>query len=510
MNDSIDVFVIGGGINGAAVARDAIGRGLTVKLAEKGDYAHATSSASSKLIHGGLRYLEHGEFRLVSESLKERDILMRIAPHLVFPLRFLVPITRTQIRPVFLVRFGLWLYDKLSARRSLSTCGRLTEDEIEDLKSLKKEDLRTVLHYPDCWADDARLSLETLLDARSRGADISNYREVTAIIPVEQGYRVKYCDRTGEHSTLARFVVNASGPWANRVLDKVQGAPGRRKIRLIRGSHIVLPMPEYLQHDAYTLQGEDGRIIFSLPWMDKFLIVGTTDVVHTGNPGQSKCSEEEREYLLTCINDFFSFDAKIEDIVWSYAGVRPLVDDGSDNPRKLTRDYVLQEERHADGALITIYGGKITTHRRLAEKVMHRISALGVDIGPQWTSNEGLHGGDMDRAELTALAHSISAVPPETSLRWVFTYGSETQTLLDAIDLDPRLAREVVPGIPEVELIHAVEIEDARSADDYLYRRTKMFLFLTSDDRNSLENWFLHYLESRESLNKPKHKQMAC
>lgn len=493
MKDRIDVFVVGGGINGAAVARDAAGRGLSVVLAEKGDYANATSSASSKLIHGGLRYLEHYEFRLVSESLKEREVMLRIAPHLVFPLRFLLPIINTQLRPAFVVRLGLWLYDRLSKRNLLASCGRLSNVEMSALKRLRKENLDAVLHYPDCWVDDARLTLETLMDARARGAGIGNYREVIAITPFDGGYAVTYRDRTGEHSLQARFVINASGPWANAVLDRVQGDPQRRNIRLIRGSHIVLPMSDPPQKEAYTLQGKDGRVVFSLPWMERFLIIGTTDVTHHGTPDDVKCSDDERDYLLQCFNQFFEPVASVEDIVWSYAGVRPLVDDGSENPSKLTRDYVLHHERHGDGGLITIYGGKITTHRKLAEKVMEKIASMGVAIGPQWTEHEHLHGGAMGRKALRSFADSITGLSPEISRRWVYTYGSEAKILVEAINKNPELAREIAPNLPEAELIYAVEAEDVRTAEDFLYRRTKMFMFLRPNEVSDVEKWFVGY-----------------
>ncbi len=510
MKDRVDVFIIGGGINGAAVARDAAGRGLSVILAEKGDYANATSSASSKLIHGGLRYLEHYEFRLVAESLKEREIMMQIAPHLVFPLRFLLPITNTQPRPAFIVRLGLWLYDKLSNRRMLAPCGKLSRVEMNALTKLRKENLNAVLHYPDCWVDDARLTLETLMDARSRGADIGNYRDVTSIHPADGGYTVIYRDHTGEHSILARFVVNASGPWTNAVLDQVQGDPQRRNIRLIRGSHIVLTMSDPPQKEAYTLQGKDGRVIFSLPWMDHFLIIGTTDVTHHGAPDDVKCSDDERDYLLQCFNEFFSPGASVADIIWSYAGVRPLVDDGSENPSKLTRDYVLQDERHGDGGLITIYGGKITTHRKLAEKVLAKISSMGMNVGPQWTEHKHLHGGSMDRKALRDLADSITGLSPEIGRRWVYTYGSETTTLVKAINKNPELTCEIAPNLPEAELIYAVEKEDVQTAEDFLYRRTKMFMFLRPNEISDVAKWFKNYRRKKGFPNEDGYNRTAC
>ena len=509
MTKSVDLFVIGGGINGAAVARDAVGRGLTVQLAEMGDYASATSSASSKLIHGGLRYLESYEFGLVRSSLKEREVIMRIAPHLVFPMRFLLPMSRNLPRSPILVSLGLWLYDILSGRKLLAPSGYLSPLEKAALPRLRLGEIRTVLHYPDCWADDARLTLETLLDARDRGANIANYREVTAIRPLDDGYLVEYRDHSGAHATRARFVVNAAGPWAARVLDRAEDAGRRRGLRFVRGSHIVIAMPDPPQQDAYTLQLDDKRVVFVLPWLERYLIIGTTDAEHTGDPGDVYCSDQERDYLLAAYNQFFEPEIGAGDIVWTYAGVRPLLDDGNANLSEITRDYVLEAEGRGNGGLVTIYGGKLTTHRKLAGDVMDELADLGADLGPAWTGEAPLHGGALTRQELIDLAASENEVDPDIRKRWVFTYGSEAATLFAAIKADPALASETVPGIPEAELIHAVDVEDVTTAQDFLYRRTKLFLTLDPSHIKTLEAWFEAYRRGKENADEHGHDHQA-
>jgi glycerol-3-phosphate dehydrogenase len=494
MGDIFDLLVVGGGINGAAVARDAVGRGLSVFLAEAADYAHATSSASSKLIHGGIRYLEQYEFRLVRESLREREVLMRTAPHLVFPLQFLLPITEDQPRPAWMVHVGLKLYDLLSGRRLLARSGRLDAAEVAAIPRLRRERVRAVMHYPDCWTDDARLTLETLLDARARGADIGNYRPVESLDVIDGIYRARIGGAGEGRLVSARAVVNAAGPWAARLLDRVTGADGahprKRGLKLVRGSHVVVPMPEPREQRAFTLQNTDGRVVFVLPWLDRFLIIGTTDVVHTGDPGEVVCTDAERDYLLGCYRRFFAHEVGPADIVWSWAGVRPLVDDGSANPSEVTRDYVIDVQKPAAGPLVTVYGGKLTTHRKLGEHVMEALAEAGVTLGPSWTHDAALHGGGLDRAALARLAEEGPDLDPAIKRRWVFTYGDATRQLYAMTAARPALAREVAPGIPEAELIHSVDVEDATCAEDFLYRRTKTFIVLDEAGRDSVASWF--------------------
>jgi len=491
---AVDVLVIGGGINGAAVARDAQGRGLSVYLAERGDYGWATSSASSKLIHGGLRYLERYEFRLVREALREREVLMRIAPHLVFPLRFLLPVTGDAPRPAWMVRLGLRLYDALAGRRLVERSGRLAEAEVERLANLRRDGVRAVLHYADCWTDDSRLVLETLLDARSRGADVGNRREVLALHPRPHGYAAEV--RAGEQACTveARFVVNAAGPWANRVLERAREPTRRRRLRLVRGSHIVVPSPDPGRRDAYTLQNRDGRVVFVLPWLERFLVVGTTDAPHDGDPGEARCTEAERDYLIDCYNAFFEPALGPGDVVWSYAGVRPLVDDGAARASDITRGYTLEVARRGRGGLVTVYGGKLSTHRRLGERVTRELARLGAEVGPPWTDRAPVHGGALDPAALAALSREGPAsVPPAVRRRWAFTYGACTRALYARVQAEPASARAVAPGVPEAELRHALETEDVVEPEDFLCRRTKLFLALGEREREAVSGWFLRH-----------------
>lgn len=490
MKRSVDVLIIGGGINGAAVARDAAGRGFSVCLAERGDYASATSSASSKLIHGGLRYLEHGEFRLVHEALRERALLLRSAPHLVSPLRFLLPITRDAPRPAWMVRAGLWLYEVLAGGRRIERAGRLDAEAAAALPNLRRKDITAVLHYPDCASDDARLVLENLLDARARGADIGNRREVLALHPRGDGYAAEVAENGHTALVEARFVVNAAGPWANQVLERVRGETRRRALTLDRGSHIVVRSPDPARDYAYALQHRDRRVVFVLPWQKRYLIIGTTDVLHQGDPADARCTRAERDYLLACYNAFFEPPLDASDVIWSYAGVRPLLGDSAGRPSEITRGYSIQTQRQGRGALITLYGGKLSTHRRLAERVMDELVRLGVYRRAAWTHRAPLPGGTLGRAALAELVRrGPEAVVEAVRRRWAYTYGARTRELYDRIASHPHSAREVVPGVPEAELLHGVEAEDVRAAEDFLYRRTKLFLALAAGEREALADW---------------------
>ncbi len=495
MTLSFDLIVIGGGINGAAVARDAAGRGLKVMLAERGDYACGVSSASSGLIHGGLRYLELYDFGLVRESLKERTLLLKTAPHLVRELRFLLPVTRDQPRRAWLIRSGLFLYDWFARSGGLPRSGRLTDAEADPLPRLRRDDISAILHYHDAQADDARLVLANLLDARSHGADIMNRRAVTGIIPVEDGYRVALDERGGARAIDARFVVNAAGPWADRVDALCPSSPPRRPVRLVRGSHIVLPMPVPVATDAYTLQNGDGRVVFVLPWLDtRFLVIGTTDVPHEGDPGGAVCTAPERDYLLGVYNRRFAHPggaASPNDIVYSWSGVRALVDDGAAHASRVTREAQISARAQGAGGMVTLYGGKLTTHRVLAEQTMDTLSRLSVSIGSPWTARSRLFGGALDRVALVDLADQGPAqLSSTTRRRLVFTYGDVAETLFRRMAERPDLAREIAPGVPEIELLHAREAEDAMTADDFLYRRTKLALLLDDAGRQSIAGWF--------------------
>ncbi|HLU91034.1 MAG TPA: glycerol-3-phosphate dehydrogenase [Pedomonas sp.] len=492
MIEAVDLFIIGGGINGAGIARDAVGRGLSVFLAEQGDYGCATSSASSKLIHGGLRYLEQREFRLVRESLRERDVMLRLAPHLVEPIRFLVPIFRDQRRPAWVVRMGLRLYDWLAASSLMPRSGKIEEAALAET-GLQTGNLRSVLHYSDCQVDDARLTLSTLLDARARGATIRNYCKVAAVTPVAEGYRVTCVNGNGmDFVIMARAVVNAAGPWADPVLRLLPGHENATpRLRLVRGSHIVVPAPEGASPDAFTLQAGDGRVVFVLPWLEnRYRVIGTTDVDHAGDPAAPECSEAERDYLLAVYNSFFVHPLSAENVVWSWSGVRSLVDDGSSNPSAVSREYRLEAIRHDSGLFLNVLGGKLTSHRPLAEEVMQKLRPVFGDLGPDWTATAPLAGGAMARPRLEQLWQTGPAdIPESTRRRWAHTYGSATPALFAAWESDPQARVEVAPGIFAAELRHGLTEEDVRQPEDFLLRRTKTFLDLSESERRAVSEW---------------------
>ena len=494
-SQSFDLCVIGGGIHGAAVARDAAGRGLKVILAEKGDYACATSSASSKLIHGGLRYLELGRLGLVRESLAERAGLLKTAPHLVAPLRFLLPIYAWQKRQALMLRAGLALYDALSFGSGLPASGRLDDDDISQLPRLRQDDLSAVLHYCDCIADDARLTLAVLLDARARGADILNRRAVTTIAPLANGYAIELDERGQRRSIEARFVVNAAGPWVASIDAMTKAAPPPRPLRLVRGSHIVLRMPDPPQTDAYTLQDQEERVVFVIPWLgERFLVVGTTDVPHEGDPGEARCSGEERAYLLDAYNRYFAHPrgpATEADVVFAWSGVRALEGDLETKASRISRSPAFSSVANGTGGFVTLYGGKLTTHRALAEDVLDRLRQLGAEIGGAWTRDIPLYGGSLPRADLLArAADGPESVPSGTRRRWALTYGDRIEALFGRVSAEPALAGEIAPGVTRAELGYAAEIEDAMTAEDFLLRRTRLHLLLDEAGCGAVEQWF--------------------
>lgn len=493
--ETFDLLVIGGGIHGAAVARDAAGRGLKVMLAERGDYACATSSASSKLIHGGLRYLEHLELGLVYESLTERAELLRTAPHLVAPLEFMLPIYGWQNRKAWFVHAGLAVYDLLSFGDGLPASGRLSPGRAAQLPHLRQDDLSAVLHYHDCVTDDARLTLCVALDARARGADILNRRAVTAIAAAENGYTAELDERGRKRRIAARFIVNAAGPFVTEIDAMTDAAPLPQALRLVRGSHIVLPMPDPPERYAYTLQDEGERIIFVIPWLDgRFLIVGTTDVPQEGDARAPACSPAERAYLLDAFNRYFT-GAKArttdEDIVFTWSGVRALHGGSDENPSRISRRPTLATRAHGSGGFVTLYGGKLTTHRALAERVLAELKKLGLETNGPWTKNVPLHGGHLDRAALQTLTErGPASIPVSTRRRWAFTYGDRIEDLFARVEAEPSSAAEIAPGVPGAELTHAVAEEDALTAEDFLHRRTKLYLMLDEPGRDAIREWF--------------------
>lgn len=468
--DQFDLLVIGGGINGAAVARDAAGRGASVLLVEKDDLAGHTSSASSKLVHGGLRYLEHRQFRLVRESLEEREILLRTAPHVVRPLRFVLP-HAPGMRPWWTVRAGLGLYDLLAGRKSSLPWSRRTR-ATEDAAPLRPEARGRLACYWDAWADDARLTVLNAVDASERGAEIATRTELLSAR--REGGRW-IAELSGGRTVSARKIVNAAGPWVADVLARL-GVESESKVRLVKGSHIVVPrLAEGDQ--AYILQQPDGRVVFALPF-GAHTLIGTTDVP-VDRPGDAAISDEETHYLLDAANRWFVRQLAPEDIVWRYAGVRALHDDGAASAQKVTRDYRLELDETNGAPLLSLFGGKLTTARALAAEAVERI---GIE-GRKWTRWEPLPGGDIMPGFNDHLDRLGTWMPRPLLLRLARSYGTRLDQAVGGAASLRQLGRHLGAGLYEAELHYLVEKEFARTADDVLWRRTKLGLEMSAAER---------------------------
>ena len=486
MMNQFDLLVIGGGIKGAAIARYGVGRGLSTCLVERGDLAGGTSSNSSKLVHGGLRYLEHYEFRLVREALAEREVLLRIAPHIVWPMRFVLP-HRAEMRPRWLIRAGLFLYDHLARRVSLPGAESLDFRRHPFGAPLSPE-ITNGFAYSDCWVEDSRLVVLNAKDAARRGASI---RTRTAFIDAArdaEGWTVRLRGADGGEETLrCKALVNAAGPWVLSAQDQTHAARAG-SVRLIRGSHIVLPAL-YEGEQAYILQNDDRRVVFVIPYQGRFSLVGTTDVPHEGDAATAHCTPEEAAYLCAAVSRQFKRPVTPAEIVWSYSGVRPLYDDGTDDPSAITRDYVLKLDTEA-APLLSIYGGKITTYRRLAEEAVEKIGkALGRD-GPAWTAGASLPGGDFGGRDLAqyeaGIATSHPWLPPALRARLVRAYGSEVPALLGDAAALADLGRDYGAGLTQREIDWLVREEWARTAEDILWRRSRLGLHMTQAERDAV------------------------
>jgi glycerol-3-phosphate dehydrogenase len=472
-----DLLVIGGGINGAGIARDAAGRGLATLLVERGDLAGATSSASSKLIHGGLRYLEQFEFRLVAEALAEREILLRIAGHLVWPARFVMPHV-PGLRPRWMIRLGLFLYDHL-ARRSLLEGSRAVRLDAPPYASGLRPELRHGFAYSDCRVDDARLVLANALDAHRRGARVLTGIECRSAKRGGQGWRAWLSN--GEE-VAARAIVNAAGPWVKRVLNERLGQPSRDFVRLVRGSHILVRQLYQGDH-AFILQNDDRRVVFMIPYGDLHTLVGTTDVPQE-DPESGPPSFAEVEYLCRAVNRYLAKPLRPHDVLWRYAGVRPLYDDGSNDPSAVTRDYTLRVDDEAGATpVLSVFGGKITTYRRLAEHAMERLAPYFPGLKGAWTAREPLPGSDFGtQSRIGAREAFFARYPsiPAPTLRALFRRHG---TRADEVVGDGRLGEDYGAGLSERELRYFVDHEWARTADDVLWRRTKCGLHMTEAQR---------------------------
>ena len=488
-----DLAIIGGGINGAGIAADAAGRGLNVFLCEQNDLASGTSSSSSKLIHGGLRYLEHYEFRLVKEALAEREVLLHKAPHLVSPLKFVMP-HRPHLRPSWMIRCGLFLYDHLSKRNTLPKAKKVRFDE----GSPFKDSITKGFAYYDCWVDDARLVVTNALDAKNHGAQIEVQTECLSLtfLPDQKVWQLVLLNKqtSKTYEIKANNIVNASGPWLNKFLDTAapQIKPARN-IRLIKGSHIIVPRAK--DHDqAYILQNEDKRVVFVLPYLEDFSIIGTTDKEYTGKPEEVAIDDWEVEYLLDVYNQHFKTQLVWEDIESTYSGVRPLCDDESSDPSAITRDYTL--ELHAESpsnALISIYGGKITTYRKLSEAVLLKLSPYIHKKSEPWTSGSPLPGADSYGQTLEQIYVSLKEqfywLDEKLLKRYSKSYGLLCKQFLEGKTSFSQMGQYFGANLYAAEVDYLIEHEWATTADDILLRRSKLALFLTEQQKIEVEEY---------------------
>lgn len=496
----LDLFVIGGGINGTGIAADAAGRDLSVGLCEQGDLASATSSASSKLIHGGLRYLEHFEFRLVHKALKEREVLLAKAPHIIWPMRFILP-HRPHLRPAWMIRAGLFLYDRLSRRQQLPASQAMRIDPALGLAA----DITRGFEYSDCWVDDARLVVLNAIQARDKGAEILVRTRLISAQKMDGYWALTLEDVTSQQrfTRHARALVNAAGPWVEQLIRQRLARPSRYAIRMIQGSHLVVPRINPDQR-AFILQHSDRRIVFVLPWENGTSLIGTTDLRYEGDPSRVEATDEEIDYLLEVVNRHFAKPLGREDIIHTFAGVRPLCDDESDDPSAMTRDYTLDldisdnlepetrqtsGERSASGApLLSVFGGKITTYRRLAEAALEQLAPYLPAMGPAWTAKAPLPGGDItDQHSFTAqLMADYPFLTTGQAQRFARSYGTLCLRFLSGKRSADALGEDLGSGLSMAELNYLIGNEWAQTPDDVLWRRTKLGMRFTVSQRQRL------------------------
>jgi glycerol-3-phosphate dehydrogenase len=513
LNRIFDLAIIGGGVNGCGIARDAAGRGISVFLCEMNDLASGTSSWSTKLVHGGLRYLEYYEFRLVREALIEREILWQIAPHIIRPLRFVLP-HHAGLRPAWLLRLGLFLYDHIGGRNLLPPTRTvdLTRDEVG--RPLIANRYTKGFEYSDCFVDDARLVVLTARDAADRGADIRTRSRAVEIRQADGIWHVTVENtETGELSTIrARVLINAGGPWVEDVLASGAGVNARAKVRLVQGSHIVVP--KLYAHDrAYMFQNSDGRIVFVIPYQDDFTLIGTTDRDYHGDPAKVKATNEEIEYLCASVSEYLAKPVKPEDVVWTYSGVRPLYDDGAGEAKAATREYVFELDTPGGAPLLSIYGGKITTHRRLAEEALERLAPYlrnakrsektSEKAGEGWTAKSPLPGGDLDVSAIAALsAELVRRYPfltPAHANRLAHAYGTRAGKVLGNAKSMADLGQAFGATLTEREVRYLMSVEWARTAEDIVWRRSKLGLRLSAGEVAALDDWIAAHRPPLES-----------
>lgn len=512
--DITDLFVIGGGINGCGIARDAAGRGLSVALAEMNDLASATSSASTKLFHGGLRYLEFFEFRLVREALMERETLLKAMPHISWPMRFILPYhedmrfesdTPTSRllglfmpwmkgrRPAWLIRLGLFIYDHLGGRKLLPPTRTVKLAQATEGKPLQDR-FAMAYEYSDCWVEDSRLVVLNARDAEARGAKIMTRTKVISAQSKDGIWRIE--TRNTENNELqtfyARMLVNAGGPWVGDIIQSKLRLNSREGVRLVRGSHIVT-RKLYDHEKCYFFQGTDGRIIFAIPYETDFTLIGTTDVEHTDPSVEPECSVEEQKYLLGFANQYFSRELNRDDIVWTYSGVRPLYDDAASSATAATRDYTLTVDTSAGAPVLNVFGGKITTYRRLAESAVKKIRThLPVQKG-NWTASAPLPGGDFP---VDGVGHLVSELKSRFPFltdfcahRMIRAYGTDAASILGTATQRSNLGKDFGASLTEAEVLWLMAHEYARTAEDVVWRRSKLGLRLNKAEIAILDDW---------------------
>nr|WP_234397748.1 glycerol-3-phosphate dehydrogenase [Sneathiella glossodoripedis] len=488
-----DIFIIGGGVNGCGIARDAVGRGYSVALCEKKDLASGTSSGSTKLVHGGLRYLEHYEFRLVREALSERELLWDAAPHIIWPLRFVLP-HHKELRPRWLLRLGLFIYDYIGGRKKLLATKSLNLESDVTGSPLKPE-FKKAFEYSDCWVNDSRLVVLNAMDAANKGAVIQTRTSCIRAVRNNGVWEVTTLNHdSGEEKTVtARLLINASGPWVDEVLKLPLADQAAQNVRLVQGSHIVVP--KLYDHDrCYIFQNADDRIIFAIPYEQDFTLIGTTDHDFDGSLDDIKIADEETVYLCAAASEYFRTEIKADDVVWTYSGVRPLYDDGASKAQEATRDYVLRADGDADQPkLINVFGGKITTYRRLAESMLEKVEeAIGAK-GPKWTGNAKLPGGEFEPEKFSDVVDQYALQFPflerDTVWRLVRSYGTKTLEILQGATSVADLGEDFGAGLSEREVKYLVKYEWARTAEDIVWRRSKLGLRLTEQQISRLGQW---------------------
>lgn len=500
----VDVVVIGGGVNGCGIARDLAGRGLSVVLCEKDDLACATSSASTKLIHGGLRYLEHYEFRLVRDALREREVLLKAAPHIIWPLNFILPHHR-KLRPWWMIRAGLFLYDHLGGRKILPKSrshylpGTLLGQPL-------KAEFRRGFSYADCWVEDTRLVVLNAIDAHEKGAEILTRTECINLdrLPKQDMWAVTMQDNNTDEKfrVHARLVVNASGPWVNKTLGLVGADVAKHKVRWVKGSHIIVPRMYQGEH-AYILQNEDKRIVFAIPYEKKFTLVGTTDVEYTGDIEEVRISVDEVEYLCKAASRFFRHPLKPEQVEWTYSGVRPLLDDGEGDASSVTRDYLLEMDDYKGVPLLSIFGGKITTFRKLSEQAGDMVAAQLKKGGKAWTHNAPLPGAEGGASNTETfqktLRREYAWLPDALAQRLSRAYGSRVREILRGAKRLADLGEHMGESVYEAEIKYLVTREWAQTLEDILWRRSKLGLHTTEETQKKIRKLLKKLLGKQEA-----------